>query len=240
MPSRMRRLPRSNSSTCALTVCPVCRTSFGCSRRFSRVMSPTWIMPSTAAAEIDKRAEVGHVRDRAFDDSCRPGTSSRLLPTDRRAPASDPREIRLSAGLTPSTTTSTASPTATTSLGLRIFFDQDISETWTSPSTPGARFTNAPKSVKRATVPCTRSPTLKFCDADRPRIRLQLLHAERNLAVLGIDLQDFYFDLIAGLQQVGGLIHARPRHVSDMQADHQCRRCRRRRRNPSASSRCRE
>ena len=44
--------------------------------------------PFDAAAEIDESAEVGHVRDRAFDDAADCVLLSPLLPTDPRALAS--------------------------------------------------------------------------------------------------------------------------------------------------------
>ena len=70
--------------------------------------------------------------------------------------------MRRSAGFTPRTMTSTVSPGFTTSLGLRTFFDHDISEKWIRPSTPGSSSTNAPKSATRVTVPCTFSPALNL------------------------------------------------------------------------------
>ena len=55
-----------------------------------------------------------------------------------------PSEIRLEARLTSSTMTSTVSPTLTSFDGCRTRRVHDISETWTSPSTPGSSSTNAP------------------------------------------------------------------------------------------------
>ena len=55
-----------------------------------------------------------------------------------------PSEIRLVALLTSSTMTSTVSPTLTSFEGCRTRRVQDISETCTSPSTPGSSSTKAP------------------------------------------------------------------------------------------------
>ena len=53
-------------------------------------------------------------------------------------------EMRRASGLTSETIASTVSPGETTFAGFLIFFDQDISETCTSPSTPPSSSTKAP------------------------------------------------------------------------------------------------
>ena len=54
------------------------------------------------------------------------------------------REMRRASGLTSETIASTVSPGDTILAGFLIFLDHDISETWTSPSTPPSSSTNAP------------------------------------------------------------------------------------------------
>ena len=54
--------------------------------------------------------------------------------------------------------TSISSPTLSSSDGFSTC-SQEISETWTSPSTPSATSTKAPKSSKLTTLPVTTSPT---------------------------------------------------------------------------------
>ncbi len=53
-------------------------------------------------------------------------------------------EMRRASGLTSETIASTVSPGETTFEGFLTFLDQDISETWTSPSTPSSSSTKAP------------------------------------------------------------------------------------------------
>src|SRR5262249_33782791 len=67
-------------------------------------------------------------------------------------------EMRRASGLTSVTTASTTSPGETTLDGFFTFFDQDISETCTRPSTPSCSSTNAPSSVTFVTRPVTREP----------------------------------------------------------------------------------
>ena len=50
-----------------------------------------------------------------------------------------------------------------------------------------------------------------------PGVRLELLQAERNAAVLGMHLEDHGFHLIARLHHLGGMLHApRPGHFADV------------------------
>src|SRR5207248_2541834 len=50
-----------------------------------------------------------------------------------------------------------------------------------------------------------------------PRIFHQLLHAQRNAAVGGIDAEDNRIDLVAGLDQLGGVLEALgPGHLREM------------------------
>ena len=48
-------------------------------------------------------------------------------------------------------------------------------------------------------------------------MRLQLLHAQRNAPLLGIDLEHLGFDLLAHREHVGGLVDAAPGDLADMQ-----------------------
>ena len=82
---------------------------------------------------------------------------------------------------------------------------------------PGSSSTKAPKSATRVTVPCTRSPALYFSLDQVPRMRLQLLHAERNAPLGGIHLEHLDLDLLAHRQHVGGLVDAAPGNVGDVQ-----------------------
>ena len=50
-----------------------------------------------------------------------------------------------------------------------------------------------------------------------PGMRLQLLQAERNALLFGINLQDLGFDLLPGRENVGRLVDAAPGNVGDMQ-----------------------
>ncbi len=56
-------------------------------------------------------------------------------------------------------TACTSSPFWTTSEGWLIRRVHDMSEMWTSPSTPGVISTKAPKSVRLRTTPSMRLPT---------------------------------------------------------------------------------
>ena len=83
---------------------------------------------------------------------------------------------------------------------------------------PGSSSTKAPKSATRVTVPRTRSPVLYFSRDRVPRMRLQLLHAERNALLLRVDLQDLGFDLLAGAKaHRQGLSDAAPGNVGHVQ-----------------------
>ncbi len=132
--------------------------------RFSALMSPTWIMPSTPSASCTNAPNF--CRLMTVPSTTEP-TGNFCVASAHGSPSAcfRPSEMRRSAWFTPRTTTSTWSPGFTTSAGLRTFFDQDISERWISPSTPFSSSTKAPKSATRVTVPCTRSPVLYFSPA---------------------------------------------------------------------------
>src|SRR5882724_11037511 len=50
-----------------------------------------------------------------------------------------------------------------------------------------------------------------------PRIRRELLEAERYALLLGVVFQNFYLDLIADMDQVAGMSEASPAHVCDVE-----------------------
>jgi hypothetical protein len=67
-----------------------------------------------------------------------------------------------------------------------------MSEMWRSPSTPGSSSTNAPKSVRLHLALDPLARLVAFLDG-RPRVGLDLLHAERDA--------------------LGGLVHVEHHHV---------------------------
>ena len=95
--------------------------------RFSAVMSPTWIMPSTPSASCTNAPNFGKADD---GPSTTPPTGYFCFASAQGSPSAcfKPNEMRRSPAFTPSTTTSTVSPGFTISDGLRTFFDQDISD----------------------------------------------------------------------------------------------------------------
>src|SRR5580704_1366875 len=56
-----------------------------------------------------------------------------------------------------------------------------------------------------------------FCWRRIPRIRLKLLHADRDAPLLGINLQNLDFDLLPDGQHVCRLAHAAPGYIADVQ-----------------------
>ena len=182
--------------------------------RFSALRSPTWIIPSMPSPSSTNAPNL--VRLVTGPSTIVPaGNFFSISAQGSPSACFSPSETRRS--LTPSTTTSTASPGLTTSEGLRAFLVQDISERWISPSRPGSSSTNAPKSVTRVTTPRARSPVLYVLAGFGPRIGRELLHAERNPALDRIDLQNLNVDLLADSQHIGGLVHAALGDVGHMQ-----------------------
>jgi hypothetical protein len=50
-----------------------------------------------------------------------------------------------------------------------------------------------------------------------PRVRLGLLHAERDLLLVVVDLEHDHLDLVAGLDHLAGVVDApRPGHLGDV------------------------
>ena len=58
---------------------------------------------------------------------------------------------------------------------------------------------------------------LVFLFNQRPRVGGQLLQAERNLVRLAVDLQDLDFEVVAGVQHVGRLLHPMPGDLGHVQ-----------------------
>ncbi len=50
-----------------------------------------------------------------------------------------------------------------------------------------------------------------------PRIRLELLHAERDALRVVIDLDDLHFQRLADREHFGWMVDASPRNISDVQ-----------------------
>src|SRR5262249_59045859 len=51
----------------------------------------------------------------------------------------------------------------------------------------------------------------------RPRVRLQLLHAEADALRLGVDAHDLHFDRIADVDDLAWVVDAAPGHVGDVE-----------------------
>ena len=82
---------------------------------------------------------------------------------------------------------------------------------------PGSISTNAPNEVRLRTLPETRVPDRVLHRQREPRILLDLLHAERDLLLVPIDLQDHRLDLVADADQLRGVLDvARPAHLADV------------------------
>src|SRR4030095_14491717 len=110
-----------------------------------------------------------------------------------------PRETFSPSVSTLSTTTSSSSPFLNSSFGSRIFCVHEMSETWTRPSMPSSMPTKTPKVVTvrpRPTAAHVRRGWGALLE-QRPGVRLGLLHAERDLAVLRIDLEHEHVHLVA-------------------------------------------
>jgi hypothetical protein len=83
---------------------------------------------------------------------------------------------------------------------------QLISETWIRPSIPG--------DVGHAAL---ELGALRVAGGDAlPRIREQLLDAERDAVGLVVDLDDLDLDRLANGHDLGRMVHAAPRHVGDV------------------------
>ena len=85
------------------------------------------------------------------------------------------------------------------------------------PSMPGSSSTKAPKSMRRVTGAAHAFASFVFSGNRIPRMRLKLLHADRDPLLLRVDLDDLRFDLLARGKHVGRLVYAMPRNFSDVQ-----------------------
>ena len=122
----------------------------------------------TANYKIETGPQLDALISRVTGPSTADPTGNRCGTSAQGSPSAcfSPREIRFSPGLTERITASTVSPGLSISLGFRTFFTHDISDTWIRPSIPGSSSTNAPKSIKRVTVPVTRWATLYLSAAE--------------------------------------------------------------------------
>ena len=68
---------------------------------------------------------------------------------------------------------------------------------------PSLSSTKAPKDVTLVTVPCDDVADLEESVDVRPRIGRELLHAQADALLLGIDVQDDGVDFVALLQDFG-------------------------------------
>src|SRR6266702_7296176 len=143
IPRESRSFSASMLSTTACTFCPLVNSSPGCLTRLVQEMSDTWTRPS-----IPSSIPINMPKSVIF--LICPWI---LVPIWYLSPITVygftsvcliPREMRRFPLSTPSTTASTSSPTLRISEGCRNRLVQDISETWTSPSTPSSRATKAP------------------------------------------------------------------------------------------------
>ena len=92
----------------------------------------------------------------------------------------------------------------------------DISETWTSPSTPGRQFDKGAVVGNVHDLAGDADAREVLIRNERPGIGLQLLVSERNAFLLAIVLENLDGDLVADLEQFRRVIDAAPgkiRHV---------------------------
>ena len=82
---------------------------------------------------------------------------------------------------------------------------------------PGSISTNAPKSMRRVTVPETRWPAMRRCGSGFPGLGLELLEAERDFFGFGIDFEDADLELLADGEDVFRLGDAAVGHVADVE-----------------------
>jgi hypothetical protein len=73
---------------------------------------------------------------------------------------------------------------------------QAMSDMWTIPSTSPSSPTNRPNSVEFLTSPSTVEPDRMRFGEGLPRVRLGLLEAERNPALLLVDLEHLHVDFL--------------------------------------------
>ncbi len=120
-------------------------------------------------------------------------------------------------GSTSSTTTSTSCEVETILPGWTFFLVQDISETWTRPSTPGFQLDERAVvgDVGDAAGELGAHRVLGFNAV--PRVGLQLLHAQRDALGVGVDLDDLHLDGVADRQHLDGWLTRFQLDVGDVQ-----------------------
>ncbi len=85
------------------------------------------------------------------------------------------------------------------------------------PSTSPSRPTNRPNSVMFLTSPSTIDADRKLLDEDFPRIVHGLLEAERDAALVRIDLEHLHFDFLRGGDDLAGMdVLLGPAHFGDV------------------------
>ena len=85
------------------------------------------------------------------------------------------------------------------------------------PSTPPSRPMNRPNSVMLRIGPSTTEPFGMGGEEGVPGIVLGLLEAERDAALLGVDLEDLHLDLLAGGDDLAGMdVLLGPAHLGDV------------------------
>ncbi len=128
-----------------------------------------------------------------------------------------PRLTRRLDGSTSSTTTSTSCEVETILPGWTFFLVQDISETWTRPSTPGFQLHEGAVvgDVGDAAGELRAHRVLGFHAV--PGVGLELLHAERDALGVRVDLDDLHLHRVADRQDLARVVDALPAHVGDMQ-----------------------
>ena len=82
---------------------------------------------------------------------------------------------------------------------------------------PSSISIKAPKSVRLRTRPSMMAPVGYLSSSCLPGIVLELLHAERDAAVVRVDGEDDGIDLVARLDHLAGVLHALgPGHLGDV------------------------
>ncbi len=98
-----------------------------------------------------------------------------------------------------------------------LWFASVASETWHRPSIPSEISTKVPNCAERRTLPFTTSPTRCWRKEGLPDVRLQLLDAEREAAILWLYAENDSANLVTLLQQLGRMLHALgPAQVGDV------------------------
>ena len=142
-PKLKRRFSLSISNTTTSIGAPIWVNSAGCFTFFVQDRSEIWINPSTPSSISTNTPKFVKLRTIAVCLVPTPYFSS-IFCHGSDFSCLIPKDIFRSSRSRVNTTASTSSPTFMKSWAERRCWDHDISETWISPSTPGAISTNAP------------------------------------------------------------------------------------------------